>query len=54
MVLTSPRTRKREKNRIRTGGGAAQPAAMIDIEAGDEMEFDHIGDGTLRLRKGWV
>ncbi len=26
-------------------------AAMVGIEAGDEMEFDHIGDGTLRLRK---
>ena len=25
--------------------------AMVGIEAGDEMEFDHIGDGTLRLRK---
>ena len=26
-------------------------AAMVGIETGDEMEFDRIGDGTLRLRK---
>ncbi len=26
-------------------------AAMVGLEAGNEMEFDHIGDGTLRLRK---
>ena len=24
---------------------------MAGIEAGDAMEFDHIGDGTLRLKK---
>ncbi len=24
---------------------------MVGIEAGDELEFDHIGDGTLRVRK---
>lgn len=24
-------------------------AAMVGIEAGDNMEFDHIGDRTLRL-----
>ncbi len=29
----------------------AQLAAMVGIEAGDHLEFDHIGDGTLRLRK---
>ncbi len=29
----------------------AQLAAMIGIEAGDQLEFDHVEDGTLRLRK---
>ncbi len=29
----------------------AQLAEMLGLEAGDRMEFDHIGDGTLRLRK---
>ncbi len=29
----------------------SQLAAMISIEAGDRLELDHIGDGTLRLRK---
>ncbi len=29
----------------------AQLAAMLGIEAGDEMEFDHIGDGALRIRR---
>ena len=26
-------------------------AEMVGIEAEDELEFDNIGDGTLRLRK---
>ena len=25
--------------------------AIVGIKAGDELEFDHIGEGTLRLRK---
>ena len=29
----------------------AHLAAMVDFEEGDEIEFDHIGDGSLRLRK---
>ncbi len=29
----------------------AQLAAMVGIEAGDQLEFDHIGDGALRLRR---
>ncbi len=29
----------------------AQLAEMVGIEAGDELEFDHMGDGVSRLRK---
>ncbi len=29
----------------------AQLAAMVGIEAGDEVAFDRLGDGTLRLRR---
>ncbi|MEE9182682.1 MAG: hypothetical protein V3U33_08970 [candidate division NC10 bacterium] len=25
--------------------------AMVNIEAEDELEFDHIGDGALRMRR---
>ena len=28
-----------------------QLAAVLGIEVGEELEFDHLGDGTLRLRK---
>lgn len=29
----------------------AQLAPMLGLEAGDQLEFDHIGDGILRLRR---
>ncbi len=29
----------------------AQLAEMLGMKAGDQLEFDHIGEGTLRLRK---
>ncbi len=29
----------------------SQLAEMVGLEAGSEVEFDHIGDGTLRLKK---
>ena len=29
----------------------AQLAAIIGLTTGDEMEFDHLGDGMLRVRK---
>ena len=29
----------------------AQLADMLEIEVGDDVVWDHLGDGTLRLRK---
>ena len=33
-----------------TVSNAMRPA-MLGIETGNQLEFDHIGDGTLQLRK---
>lgn len=37
-------------NRL-TAATPAQVADMLDMAAGDQLEFDYFGNGTLRLRK---